>query len=244
MKKKYKVQLHTHTKYSKDSNIPFWLLLYLCKKNAIDYIAITDHNNIDGAIAFEKYCLQKTAAVKVIVGEEIMTSEGEIIGLYITDNIPPYMSAEETINEIKRQNGIIYVPHPYEEKRKKSVLKEYIIKQWRNSIDCIECWNGRNYEKSYADRQEEIANRYHITKVIGSDAHTPFEIGKNTMCFDIEPKTREDFCKCIKNADFCKDEIGNYVHNITKIDRLIKLLFMGEWNELCRVIIGKIKGNK
>ena len=82
------------------------------------------------------------------------------------------MSVDATISEIKRQGGLVYIPHPYDEKRKKTVLKEHFISLFRDEIDCIEVYNGRNVLDEYAVKQREIADKYSLKYVIGLDAHT------------------------------------------------------------------------
>ena len=139
-----KLVCHAHTKYSHDSMLPFWLLHMLCLNKGITHITITEHNNLKGALAFKEYCERKGNKLHVILGEEVMTTAGEIIGLYINEPINSGMSPEETVAEIKRQGGIVYVPHPYDEKRYKTVLKEPYIEKLQSQIDCIEVHNGRN----------------------------------------------------------------------------------------------------
>ena len=240
MNEYFKVQLHNHTKYSKDSVLPFSLLLYLCKKKNIDYIAITDHNTIMGGVAFKRYCALKNAHVHVIVGEEIMTERGEIIGLYLSENVPPGLSVLETIRRIKAQNGVVYVPHPYDEKRKKSVLAEDSIVHYREQIDCIEGWNGRNYRVEYGAKQKQLAEKYKIQQVIGADAHTFLEIGKNVMLFPVKPDNAEQFLAGIRNAICCPQKTSNAVHVLTKIDRAIKLIINGDFDEFRKIIARKI----
>ena len=145
----FKVEFHVHTKYSHDSMLPLWLLYLKCRLKKIDYIAITEHNNIIGALKFKKFCKKRGSQVKVIVGEEIMTSGGEIIGLFLCKKIQAGMTPEDTISEIRKQKGVVYIPHPYDEKRHKTVLKEEYIKANILNIDCIECHNGEGSTKKH-----------------------------------------------------------------------------------------------
>ena len=107
-----RIELHCHTKYSCDSLLCFLPLYLRCLWKKIDYIAITEHNNLRGAVAFEQFCKDKGNRVHVIRGEEILTTEGEIIGLYLQNEIAKGLTPEETINQIQQQNGIVYIPHP------------------------------------------------------------------------------------------------------------------------------------
>ena len=139
-----KAEFHVHTRCSKDSMLGKYFILLICKIKKINCIAITDHNEIEGALKYRKL-LQKYN-IQVIIGEEIFTSDGEIIGLFLKEKISPKLSVKETIKQIKNQDGLVYVPHPYDEKRKKTVLKEEYIKEFSKEIDVIEIHNGRNIE--------------------------------------------------------------------------------------------------
>lgn len=239
----YRIQLHVHTKYSHDSILPFWMLYRKCLAKKIDYIAITEHNTIDGGVAFQQYCLTRGNKVKVIVGEEIMTTGGEIIGLFLNKNISPGRSPGQTIQEIKKQGGIVYVPHPYDEKRNKTVLKEVYIKRYSTDIDCIESHNGRNISKKFDIVQNEIANKYDLLKVIGSDAHTYFEIGRNYMESDIPPTSSYEFIRSIKSprCQYYIHDCLDFCHLITKFARIVILIKKGDFSGLCRIVYKRIK---
>ena len=122
MKKEYKTEFHVHTRYSKDSCLNYLMLLLMLKIKKIDTIVITDHNEIKGALKYQKK-LQKHH-INVIVGEEIFTTKGEIIGLNLNKRIQEGLTPLQTIKEIKKQNGIVYIPHPYDEKRYKKVMRK------------------------------------------------------------------------------------------------------------------------
>lgn len=236
----YRLSLHVHTKYSKDSNLPFWLLYRKCLQRGIDCIAVTDHDTAEGALAFRRYCQERGGRVHVVVGEEIMTTEGEIIGLFLKETIPPMMTPGETIAAIKRQQGLVYIPHPYDRKRHRSVLKEMYIGKFRCEIDCIECHNGRNASPEYTARQQEIASRYRLLPVAGEDAHTPFEIGRNVMTVPELPMTGELFLRAVRAAVFAEPHYAGFVHHITKVDRILKFVLRGDFVGLCRFIAKKI----
>ena len=241
-----KIELHIHTKYSKDS-MQLLLPLYIkCRIKGISIVAITDHNNIYGGIKLEKICKKFGNKIHVIVGEEIFTDSGEIIGLFLKDNIKPGMSVDATISEIKRQGGLVYSPHPYDEKRKKTVLKEHFISLFRDEIDCIEVYNGRNVLDEYAVKQREIADKYSLKYVIGSDAHTTLEVGRNYIHLDdkYSCNSKDDFIACIDYFDFHKSKCLRMSHKITVLVKLIKMIWSGKYNELYRTYLRKFKRNK
>ena len=131
-----KTELHIHTRYSHDSLLCLNLLGVMCKIKKIDCIAICDHNTILGGLMAKK--ILSRYGIQVIVGEEIFTDSGEIIGLFLNSNISAGLTANKTVSEIKAQGGIVYIPHPYDEKRYRTVLKLKVLKQISNQIDLIE----------------------------------------------------------------------------------------------------------
>lgn len=236
-----RLETHCHTRYSKDSLLLHSLLYMKCRLHHIDAIAICEHNNIQGALKFKEYCAKRNNKVFVIVGEEIMTASGEIIGLYLNEEIPAGLSCDETIDRIKSQGGVVYVPHPYDEKRAKTVLEEACISSNSYRIDCIECYNGRNVEEKYSVMQERIANKYGLVKVIGSDAHTLMEVGRNYMEVDSIPSNSSEFKSVIKGCTFHTKPCIKLAHKVTKCAKLIKMIVKGNFNEIYRVINRKIK---
>lgn len=177
----------------------------------------------------------------MIVGEEIMTSSGEVIGLYLNEEIPAGLSCDETIDRIIGQGGVVYVPHPYDEKRSKTVLDENCIFSNSHRIDCIECDNGRNVEDYYSVKQTSIADKYGLVKVVGSDAHTLMEIGRNYMEVKSVPLNSSEFRDVIKSCTFHTKPCIKLAHKVTRVVKLIKMIVKGNFNEIYRVINRKIK---
>lgn len=236
-----KIEMHVHTRFSKDSLLPLHILLLMCKIKKIKCIAITDHNEIKGAIKAKK--IFEKHKINVIVGEEILTEQGEIIGLFLNNKIEKNLTAKETIQEIKKQNGIVYIPHPFDQKRNKTVLQYEQLIVNKSDVQLIECYNGRNIDEEYGIKQNEIAEKIGKIKVIGSDAHTWFEVGRNTM--EIKRfNTQEEFLTNLKNAEFKTKKCIKLAHIVTKIDKTIKMIFRGDFNGINRIIIRKFKGRE
>lgn len=240
-----KIETHIHTKFSKDSFLCFWPLYLKLRLLKIDAVAITEHNTIKGGKKFKEFCFRRGGKIQVIIGSEIFTSQGEIIGLYLQEEIQPGLSAKETIRQIKTQGGIVYVPHPYDDKRKKTVLKELIIWENRNQIDCIEIHNGRNIFPECDVRQKEIAEKYNLQAVVGSDAHTWLEIGRNYMiCRDMKLDSAEAFKIAVNEFVFRESNCLRISHQITKIVKLLKIAEKGNFRELYGIVIRNIKKSK
>ncbi len=229
----YRTEFHVHTRYSKDSILSYWLILLMLKVKKIDTVTITDHNEVAGALKFKNKF--KKHGIELIVGEEIFTNKGEIIGLGLTKKIEPDLSPEETIRQIREQNGIVYVPHPYDEKRYKTVLVEEEIEKNKDEIDFIEVHNGRNISSRFDEKQNEIAEKYNLTKIIGSDAHTFFELGRNYVITE-NKITIDNLKEEYKNVKFNEKKCINFAHKWTRIARLINIFFRRDFNELRRII--------
>lgn len=167
----YKIDLHTHSIMSPDGGIAADQYASALNKNILDVIAITDHNSLDFAIS-----LQKRLGDRIIVGEEIMTSGGEISGLYLKKTIRPGLSPLETVQNIKDQGGLVYIPHPFESVR--HGLGPEIMEELIDYIDIVEVCNGRAFLQN---RSTQAAIWAKLNRVIGaasSDAHGMRGLGK------------------------------------------------------------------
>ncbi len=162
--------LHIHTKWSRDSTADPRLVVKVSIKKGLSGIAITDHNEILGAYEAKKYAPE---GFEVIIGEEIRTNQGDIIGLNISDRINPKVDVEEAIDRIKEQGGLVLLPHPISLSRRKIGGK---ILRILDRVDLIEVVNGRSFfiDNLLSKRLAEKANK---PGVGGSDAHFYFEIG-------------------------------------------------------------------
>ncbi|HWX87097.1 MAG TPA: PHP domain-containing protein [Solirubrobacteraceae bacterium] len=168
------VDLHMHTDHSGDCETPVEVLLATAKEVGLGAIAVTDHNEISGALeAREK---ARAAGVKVIVGEEVKTAEqGEVIGLFIEEKIPRGMSMAETVAEIKRQGGLVYVPHPFD--RMHAVPDYQHLPAILEDIDAIEVFNPRVAIGAFNEEAVRFAAKYRIVAGAGSDSHVAQGLG-------------------------------------------------------------------
>lgn len=167
-----KVDLHVHTCYSKDSLMSLETIIETCRRRGIDKVAITDHNTIAGALE-----LKKSAPFPVIVGEEIETTQGEITGLFLSEEIPRGLSLEETIVRIREQGGLVYVPHPLDRVRR-SAIGEANLKAISDRVDIVEVFNSRVLLLQDNHRARWFAEGGGLLSAAGSDAHTAYEIGR------------------------------------------------------------------
>jgi predicted metal-dependent phosphoesterase TrpH/glycosyltransferase involved in cell wall biosynthesis len=164
---------HMHSEHSKDCVVPVRDLLVRARECGLDVIAITDHDSADGGLEGRE--LADEHGVRVIVGEEVKTAEGEVVGLFLERTIPGGMSFAETVAAIKEQEGIVYLPHPFD--RLHTVPSYAILKQHVRDIDVVEVFNSRLAFPAFNERAELFAERYRILEAAGSDAHVLAGLG-------------------------------------------------------------------
>jgi len=166
-----KADLHIHTAYSPDSITSLQQVIARCKKNEIDCVAVTDHDTILGALK-----LREIAPFTVIVGEEIKTRSGEIIGYFLNEEIPARLPAEEAVQRIKDQGGLVCVPHPFDRLRR-STIHRRMLEALLPHIDIIEVFNSRVLLSRHNISARLFALTNECLSSAGSDAHTASEIG-------------------------------------------------------------------
>jgi predicted metal-dependent phosphoesterase TrpH len=170
-----RVEFHSHTCYSKDSLTSLEDLLIACKNKKIDRIAITDHNTIVGAVL-----ARELDPERVIIGEEIMTTEGELLAFFVQEEVPAGLLSLEAITLLRQQRAFISVSHPFDQWRSghwdESALMEIVP-----LVDAIETFNARCIWPGFNTQAQQLAYTHNILGTVGSDAHAAFEIGKATL---------------------------------------------------------------
>jgi PHP domain/Glycosyltransferase Family 4 len=191
------VDLHMHTDHSHDCATPVEVLLATAHTQGLGAIAVTDHNEISGAL--EARAQAAEAGVKVIVGEEIKTDgQGEVIGLFIEEKIPRGLSLTETVAEISRQGGLVYVPHPFD--RMHSVPDYEHLSTILDEVDAIEVFNPRVAIGAFNEEAARFAAKYRIIAGAGSDSHVAQGLGS------VRIRMREfegpaEFLQSLRDAD-------------------------------------------
>jgi len=193
------VDLHMHTDHSYDCATPVEVLLAEARARGLGAIAVTDHNEISGAHAAKA----QADGIAVIVGEEVKTADqGEVIGLFIEDKIPRGMTLQETIAEIKRQGGLVYVPHPFD--RLHSVPDYEHLLDVLDDVDAIEVFNPRVAISEFNDEAARFAAKYRIPAGAGSDAHVPQGLGSVRIRMR-EFDGPEEFLESLRDADIVRN---------------------------------------
>jgi len=166
-----KLDMHGHTYWSKDSRLALPTLERAILGAGLDAVCITDHNEIGGAQE-----LAGRGTVRVIVGEEVRTTEGEIIGLFLREKIPALLSPAETIAAIREQGGLVYIPHPFDAYRS-SRLRHSALEAIRAQVDILEVFNARNVRLAHNAAARAYADTYRLRRGAGSDSHLASEVG-------------------------------------------------------------------
>jgi len=210
----YAIDLHTHSIASPDGSLTAADYRDILQRNRLQYIAVTDHNTIDFAVQ-----LQAELGNCIIVGEEISTAEGEIIGLYLTQTIPPMRSAAEAIRAIKKQGGLVYIPHPFETVRKGITPK--ILQRIAGDVDIIEVHNGRAIFQNFAKESLAWAKAHSVPGAASSDAHGIAGWGRTCSIIEEIP-TRETLAGSLGFATLNRGFVGARGILYPKINRLRK----------------------
>jgi hypothetical protein len=210
------IDLHVHTSYSPCSNLSLRTIETVARKRGLDGIAITDHNTIAGALELKSLASQ----IMVIVAEEIRTREGEIIGYFLTDTIPPALSVRETIQEIKRQGGLVSIPHPFDTLRT-SRLGRAALEKIISEVDMIEVFNSRDLLQQTDSEFIEELKKKGVVPVVGSDAHQRWEIGKSYMIME-KFSSPQEFLANLRTAQSVYKKSPFWVHLVTKVVKHFK----------------------
>jgi predicted metal-dependent phosphoesterase TrpH len=191
--KPLKLDIHIHSKFSIDGSMEPEEILEAAKKAGMDGIAVTDHNTIKGGKETEK------AADKnfiVIVGSEVETKSGEIIGLNLKKEIEAGLSPDETCKLIKKQGALVMIPHPYDRFRK-GLGKE--MEKIVDYIDAIEVSNSRTMMSVFDRKAVEFAEKHDLSMIASSDSHFADEIGSSFTIVS-SGRNKEEVLKAIKDG--------------------------------------------
>jgi predicted metal-dependent phosphoesterase TrpH len=199
------VDLHCHTYRSEDCLMRPDKIREVGRRKGIDRIAITDHNVVSGA--FEAAQLDGET---FIVGEEIRTTEGELLAYFVQEFVPPGLSPEETIARLRDQGSVISIAHPFDSFRSGS-WNGPALERILSLVDAVEVFNARNWSASANREAIQLAESHHLPGTAGSDAHAYFEIGRGALrlpSFD----GPEGFRRALREAELLAKPSSPWVH--------------------------------
>ncbi|HCB02220.1 MAG TPA: histidinol-phosphatase [Anaerolineae bacterium] len=209
-----KLEFHCHTHASKDSLTKPADLIKTARRKGLDRLVITDHNSTAGAVA-----AQQLDPELVIVGEEIMTTKGEILAAYVTEEIPAGLSPQETIQILKEQGAFISVSHPFDRLRKGG-WKENDLLEIIHDVDAIEIFNSRCMNPMFNLQAKRFAEKHNLAGTVGSDAHAAFEVGTSVILLD-QFEGAEGMRSVIKQARYQTRLSAWWVHFVSRYASMV-----------------------
>jgi predicted metal-dependent phosphoesterase TrpH len=210
-----KLDLHTHTRGSWDCLSDPEVLLERAEAKGIDRIAVTDHNAL--TVALE---LARVHPSRVIPGEEVRTLEGvDVIGLYLSREIPERTPALETCRLIREQGGIVYLPHPFASGKGGSGR---LAEELAPHLDVVEVYNARLRSREKNERGARLAERHGLLRGAGSDAHSLGEVGNAWVEVPHHPNEPGPFLESLQSASVHGTRAGLHVFLLSNWAKLRK----------------------
>jgi predicted metal-dependent phosphoesterase TrpH len=207
-----RLDMHMHTEYSRDSRVALADFAELARKAQLGAVCITDHDTIDGGLRLR----EMDTGLQVIVGEEITTAEGELVGLYLETKVAAGLTAEHTIDLIHDQGGLAYVPHPFSRNRRRH-LRRSALERVAPKLDIVEVFNAREVASSSNLLALEFARAHDLPGGVGSDSHRPIEIGRAYV--DIAPfVTPQELLIALREGEVTGALSGIGIHVRTWVD--------------------------
>ena len=167
-----RVDCHLHTVASGDSVLTLEELADRARQAGLDVVCVTDHNVTHAAVT----AAERDIGVRVIVGEEVRTPDGDVIGLFLTERIPYVLPLAEVVTRIRDQGGLVYVPHPFDLVRS-SIGRVLPALCAEGGVDVIEVFNAKIEDQAYNDKAAAVAAEFGIPAAAGSDAHDADGVG-------------------------------------------------------------------
>ena len=200
-----------------DCATPLGKIINRCLEVGINCIAIADHGTAEGALE-----MQSLAPFSVIVAEEILTTHGEIMGMFLKETIPSGLSVEQTISQIRAQGGLVNIPHPFDMFRGFG-LDGSELEALVGRIDMIEVFNAREPFRSPSVKARDFASKHDIPGTAGSDAHTVIEIGHAYVEMP-EFNGRDDFLQALRAGKIIGRRTSPFIHLLSTWEKLISVL--------------------
>ena len=178
---------HIHSRFSRDSILSEDKFIRVALQRGLTHVAVTNHNNVEGAIAVRDraVALGVDERLTVILGEEVSTSDGEVVGIFLQRTIPRGLTAEQTADEIHAQGGLVSIPHPFDPFRASHIRRGPLERlAAAGMIDMIEVFNSRVTFSRHNEQAAEFAARHRIPGIACSDTHSAFEVA---MSFNALP---------------------------------------------------------
>jgi len=214
---RYFIDLHCHTSASFDSLAAPRSVVRAAAKQGLTHLAITDHDRIEGALRARDAAPD---GLQVIVGEEIRTSEGDLIALFLERPIAPHRPAHETIDDVRAQGGLVGIPHPFDRFRG-SMLKDPRLEGIAKLVDWVEAHNARVVGGNGNERAQALALEMGLPGVAVSDAHSVLEVGVAYTALNADPSTPQGLLAALTNVELVPGRASYIVRTLTPVAKLI-----------------------
>ncbi|HYO42201.1 MAG TPA: PHP domain-containing protein [Candidatus Limnocylindrales bacterium] len=213
----YFLDLHCHTSFSFDCLAKPESQVRAAAARGLTHLAITDHDRIEGALRARDAA---PAGLKVIVGEEIRTADGDLVALFLERVVPPGLPARETIEMVRAQGGLVGIPHPFDRYRG-SMLNDPKLEAIGRMVDWVETHNARVVGGSGNERAAAFAMELGLPGVAASDAHSTLEVGVAYNVVEIDPSTPEGLLAALTNVELVRGRASYIVRTLTPISKLV-----------------------
>lgn len=211
-----KVEFHSHTDFSRDCLTPAWRLVVAARTSGVDRLVVTDHNTIRGAVQ-----ARQIDPERVIMGEEILTTRGELLAAFVQEEIPRGLEPLEAIRRLRDQGAFISMAHPFDRRRHGWALADLLM--IAPLVDAIEVFNARCQWGGLNDLAADFAREHNLAGTAGSDAHTPQEVGRATLILP-DFSTADELRSVIRQGTVDGRLSSPFIHLTSTYARLFKMM--------------------
>lgn len=207
--------LHTHTAYSRDCLVSPKRFLEACRRRGLNCVAVTDHNTIAGALR-----LKEMDPERIIVGQEIRTTHGELIAYFLTEPVPPDLPPQEAIAAVRAQGGIVGISHPLDRARREA-MGQARVETLLEEVDFLEGFNARCLFAVDNEAAQALARAHNLPMTAGSDAHSLWELGRAVTRmppFD----SPESFLEALRSARVDGRTSPAWVHLVSSLAKILR----------------------
>jgi hypothetical protein len=209
---------HVHTRYSRDSLMGEDRFIRLALERGLTHVAITNHNNVEGAVAVRDRvaALGLEDRLHIILGEEVSSADGEIVGIFLTETIAPGLSADATADAIHAQGGFVSIPHPFDPFRRSHIREAPLLALVAaGKVDAIEVFNSRVTFSRHNEEAALLASRFGIPGIACSDAHSGLEVA---MSFNALPafETADELRAALRENEWHGSRSTKLIHLTTR----------------------------
>lgn len=215
------LDLHCHTRASFDSLAAPRSVVRAAASRGLTHLAVTDHDRVDGALEAAEVARTEAPGLTVIVGQEVRTTDGDLICVFLERSIPGGLSAREAIAETRAQGGLVGIPHPFDRFRG-SVLISHGMAEIASLVDWVEAHNARVMVGSGNERAAAFAREHRLPGVAVSDAHSVMEVGVAYVALDGDPSTPDGLRAALPSAELVSGRATFFVRAVTPVAKLVQ----------------------